>query len=150
MINWSVLLLYIWQLPQNLLGLLVILFTGAEHDCDDYWLTYKGVFGVCLGNYIIFGDNKNSVLVSVISQLKHEQGHQKQSRYLGPLYLLIIGLPSALGNIWDRLFHRKWPSSNRIAWYYSLPWEKWADKLGGVNRGIIDRRYMNDKGNTYI
>lgn len=124
------LLLYIWQLPQNLLGLLVILFTRAKHTGTS-WVAKDPdntkYFGVSLGNYIIFGNYPSKM------SLNHEQGHQKQSMYLGPLYLLIIGLPSALGNLWDRLFYKKWPAVNRISWYYSLPWEKWADKLGGVN-----------------
>ena len=123
-------LLYIWQLPQNLLGLLVILFTHAENTDKGYWLTYYHSFGVSLGNYIIFGGIGSMLDTNV----KHEQGHQKQSKYLGPLYLLIIGLPSVLGNLWDRLFHKKWPISKRISWYYNQPWEKWADKLGGVKR----------------
>lgn len=124
------LLLYIWQLPQNLLGLLVILFTGAHKTVISEWVASKWPpFGVSLGNYIIFGGAGGSV-----DALKHEQGHQKQSRYLGPLYLLIIGLPSILGNVFDKLFHKKWPVNKRILWYYKQPWEAWADKLGGVER----------------
>lgn len=128
-------LLYIWQLPQNILSLLVILFTGAKrtsYEPVSHWLIKNPDntrwFGVCLGDYIIFGNWPDK------TSCQHEQGHQKQSRYLGPLYLLIIGLPSALGNMWDRLFHKKWIKAKRISWYYSLPWEKWADKLGGVER----------------
>lgn len=128
-------LLYIWQLPQNLLGLLVILFTGAKktsYESISHWLIKNPdntrYFGVSLGNYIIFGNYPSE------KTCKHEQGHQKQSKYLGPLYMLVIGLPSALGNIWDRLFHKKWSVSKRISWYYKQPWEAWADKLGGVER----------------
>lgn len=115
-------LLYLWQLPQNLVGLLVILFSNAEKDWDDYWITnYR--FGVSLGRYIIV--NKNCTMDTI----KHERGHQKQSLYLGPLYLIIIGLPSAIGNILHRFIKFN---------YYKQPWEAWADKLGGVN--IADRR----------
>lgn len=120
--------LYLWQLPQNILGLCVILFTNAKHK-DNYYVTYKyGWFGVSLGNYIVFGGDQNQ------NNILHEQGHQIQSLYLGWLYLIIIGLPSIFGNIWDRLFHKKWILSKRHKWYYSQPWEKWADNLGGVNR----------------
>ena len=129
-------LLYIWQLPQNILGLLVILFTGARYNDISYdksenfwWATRCGRFGVSLGEYIIFGPGPVSCIT-----LKHEQGHQKQSIYLGPLYLIIIGLPSVIGNIFDRLFHKKWSISKKILWYYKQPWEAWADKLGGVKR----------------
>lgn len=121
-------LLFLWQLPQNILGLLVILFTNAKYCNKGCWVTTVSKFGVSLGKYIIFGQVVNDI------SLKHEQGHQKQSLYLGWLYLLIIGLPSFLGNIWDRVVHRNWLVSERIKWYYNQPWEKWADELGNVNR----------------
>jgi hypothetical protein len=53
---------------------------------------------------------------------------------LGWLYLPLVGLPSIIGNIWDRLFHKKWSSDRREKWYYSRYPENWADKLGGVIR----------------
>lgn len=115
-------MLYLWQLPQNLLGLLVIAFIGAEYSSGyDAWETRKYSFGVSLGRYIIFGK------YFTYTSLKHERGHQKQSLYLGPLYLLIIGLPSLVGN----LLHRVWKFD-----YYKLPWEAWADYLGGVKRNV--------------
>ena len=121
------LIFYLWQLPQNLLGLMVIIFSKAWTFNEGVWLTECN-FGVSLGNYIIVnkwcGENT----------IKHEQGHQKQSLYLGWLYLIVIGLPSALGNLYDRIMHRAWNYQSRIKWYYSQPWEKWADKLGGVER----------------
>ena len=121
--------LYIWQLPQNLLGLLVILFTQAAYCNAGCWVTTKYRFGVSLGNYIIFGQRFND------TSLRHEQGHQKQSLYLGWLYLIVIGIPSALGNLWDRLAHIPyWTDEERMEWYYAQPWEKWADELGEVDR----------------
>ena len=116
-------LLYIWQLPQNLLGLLVILFTRGKKDEWDGIIYYNGRLsgGVSLGNYIIidrrfYNDSRT---------IHHERGHQRQSLYLGWLYLLLIALPSAVGN----LLHR------RIRFdYYSQPWEAWADRLGNVSR----------------
>ena len=111
-------LLYLWQLPQNLLGLIVIAFTKAEKKGDVYVAEgYR--FGVSLGNYIIFGGFFNS------TDRKHEKGHQKQSLYLGPLYLIIIGLPSVTGNLLNRVIRFD---------YYRQPWEHWADVLGGVKR----------------
>ena len=122
-------LLYLWQLPQNLLGLLVILFTRAEFSSAySVWETRKYSFGVSLGRYIIFGKHFE------YTDLKHERGHQKQSLYLGWLYLLIIGLPSAVGNIYDRIAHKNWSYKESEKWYYSQPWEAWADILGGVER----------------
>ena len=111
-------LLYLWQLPQNLLGLAVIAFTKAEKKGDIYHTDgYR--FGVSLGNYIIFGGFFNS------TDKKHEIGHQLQSLYLGWLYLLVIGLPSVIGNLLNRVIDFD---------YYKQPWEAWADRLGGVER----------------
>ena len=110
-------LLYIWQLPQNLLGLAVIAASRAWHvPTIGAWLTHCN-FGVSLGNYIVM--NKNCTDITLL----HERGHQKQSLLLGPLYLLVIGLPSAVGNLLERKLHFD---------YYKQPWEAWADKLGGV------------------
>lgn len=121
-------LLYIWQLPQNIIGLLVILFTGAKKDYRNLWISKKFRFGVSLGNYIIFGGEPNNI------DVQHERGHQKQSLYLGWLYLIIIGLPSLIGNIYDQVAHNDWDWDDSYFWYYKQPWEAWADKLGGVTR----------------
>lgn len=111
-------LLYLWQLPQNLLGLAVVFFSRAKFYCTDIYNTnFK--FGVSLGKYIIvyrYCPNKT---------VRHEQGHQKQSLYLGWLYLPVIGIPSAIGNLLHRFIKFN---------YYKQPWEAWADKLGGVKR----------------
>lgn len=122
-------LLYLWQLPQNLMGLAVIAFTKAHPTEHDYYFSYRYGFGVSLGTYIIFGKRTPRDI-----DVRHEQGHQKQSLYLGPLYLLLIGLPSVLGNLWDRIFHAKWSAKEREKWYYSLIWEAGADSLGKVTR----------------
>lgn len=127
-------LLWIWQLPQNLIGLCVVLFMDCikiEVDgMSDYWTDgkFENEIGVCLGDFII--------MTGVITKAtyNHERGHQKQSRLLGWLYLPLIGLPSALGNLWDRYTHKNWTQVERYIWYYSQPWEKWADRLGGVWR----------------
>lgn len=130
-------LLWIWQLPQNLLGWIL---TGIIYKKIDYDLSgeivpvyYKNNFfgsGVSLGNYI-FLDRLYLKYVTeeeLIQSIRHEHGHQIQSKYLGIFYLIIIGIPSFFGNIAFRLFNIE-PSK-----YYDQPWEHWADKLGGVSR----------------
>ncbi len=59
--------------------------------------------------------------------LVHEYGHTIQSVYLGPLFSLVIGLPSTM---WARVptFHRM--RHDRQISYYSLFCERWANKLG--------------------
>lgn len=123
-------LLYIHQLPQNLLGLLLTCFWKAEMTVN-----YRGTkvrinesfpSGISLGNYIIV--KHFPISRHTWNSVKHEYGHSIQSKRYGWFYLPIIGLPSLLGNIYDRLFHKS------AQWYYNLPWEKGADNLGGVVR----------------
>jgi len=127
---------WLWQMPQNYIGLLLSLKT---EQLNDYVLDtgevvnvyFKESFfgsGVSLGDYIILDKLYKQYPWSLEKTIKHEHGHSIQSLYLGPLYLLIIGLPSLLGNIWSRIFHKD------AEWYYKQPWEHWADKLGGVER----------------
>jgi len=130
-------LLYIWQLPQHLLALLLIKITGACKSGSFFSLVearvyrqskYKG-WGISLGRYIILHDCYDT------DTEYHELGHSVQSVWFGPLYLPVIGLPSAIGNnLWDRIFHRHWPAEKRHRWYYSRWPEKQADRLGGVTR----------------
>ena len=126
-------LLYLWQLPQNIVGLLLLLFYRhdelyAEMSGRRFYYTKEMPSGISLGNYIIMNR------VDLGNGFWHEYGHSVQSRKLGPLYLLVIGLPSLIGNIYDRIAHKSWTYSDRHKWYYSHPWEKWADELGGVKR----------------
>lgn len=122
-------ILFMWQAPQNILGMLVVLFSIASKTNKGYYISAEAEFGVSLGDFIIFGKYHPRQV-----DLAHERGHQKQSLYLGPLYLLLIGVPSILGNLWDMLLHRKWTPEKREKWYYSLIWEAWADRLGYVRR----------------
>lgn len=113
-------LLYLWQLPQNLLGLAVIKILKSKHnEYYGFWYTDNYDFGVSLGKYIIFGERFSG------RALAHERGHQKQSLYLGWLYLIVIGLPSVVGNLLNRVIDFD---------YYKQPWEAWADRLGCVVR----------------
>ena len=57
--------------------------------------------------------------------IKHEWGHGVQERFLSVLYLQNIAIPSVI---------YYWFGSNKDIDYYSTPWERTADWLGGVNR----------------
>ena len=124
-------LLYLWQLPQNIIGLLIRLFCKGEKKREIAGITvyYLKSFpgGISLGKTIMVGS-------TYVLTAKHERGHQIQSLILGPFYLIIIGLPSLLGNIYDRIFHADWEYEESARWYYNQPWEHWADKLGKVKR----------------
>ena len=134
-------LLWIWQLPQNLIGFFLTrkyyLKSTVSSDID-FPVYYKfNFFNSCvsLGDYII-ADYWTAHCKDRNPQ-KHEYGHHLQSLRLGWLNLLIIGLPLITFNIYDRIFHKEWDYEKRCKWYYSLPWEYWADKLGGVKRSSI-------------
>lgn len=122
------LVLYIWQLPQHLLGLLLCLAlkskikeTQKYEVSKVYWLSTKARWGVSLGQYIF--------LANVYTQLtvRHEYGHSIQSKMLGPFYLLAVGIPSVIQNILSRIIGGKYAAN-----YYNRYPENWANRLGGV------------------
>lgn len=120
-------LLYIWQLPQNLVGIIIGLFYKTDNT-----LLYKDKVvrvcskfpgGISLGNTLIvskFPYNKQTW-----NTVKHEWGHTRQSILLGPLYLLVVGIPSL---IWAGIYDKTKGS------YFSFYTERWADKLSNVKR----------------
>jgi hypothetical protein len=115
-------LLYLWSLPQNLLGLLLrAIYNGNDSQYEDAIVrrSTKMKGGISLGRYIIINQwsTKDTVM--------HEYGHCLQSKMLGPLYLLVVGLPS--------LLHAAFCPCKRHSYYDVFP-ENWADKLGGVKR----------------
>lgn len=130
---------YVWQLPQNLLGMLYKdcisdnIITRVNCDATDYecYLTRNGG-GVTLGRYIFVNQNYKDLSNVIL----HERGHVKQSRMLGPLYLIIIGIPSIS---WAGL-RRLIPTLKKIN-YYLLYTESWANKLMGLNKeGKLDTK----------
>lgn len=116
-------LMYIWQLPQNLVGLVIYLITGRKKTDEEGVYTWNLLSGISLGNYIFINERYVGTTVML-----HELGHRKQSKMLGPLYLIIIGLPSLL---WA-FFHSSFLGS-KVS-YYSFYTEKWADKLSNITR----------------
>ena len=125
---------WIWGFPQNLVGLIMASFfemkaqiTGVEmyKDSKVFYVISKFSGAVSLGTYIFifsdYGRDKEKIIM-------HEYGHSIQSKILGPLYLLVIGLPSI---IWAGLFE-KYRNKHKIS-YYSLFTEKGANKLVGLS-----------------
>lgn len=132
-------LLTIWQLPQLILGFFVWLFGcvnkkryETDISCKYYYRNQNKNWGVSLSHFIILSPhyhlrNGNKFIIA------HEAGHKKQSKIYGPLYLLIIGLPSGSFNLLDQAFHKKWSYEKRMYWYYHLPWERGANKRSGID-----------------
>lgn len=80
---------------------------------------------VSLGDFIIIGETADMALT-----LRHERGHQKQSRILGWFYLPVIGLPSL---IWCSLYTISKTLQKRYS-YYDFYTEKLADHIAKIER----------------
>ena len=131
----------VWEAPQKAVAHLVKRFAKAEEltDPDEtlhiYLWGHGG--GMSLSNHIFLPRRSFKDLgVDEIRNSKwhhdylmHEYGHTIQSQKLGPIYLLVIGLPSL---IWAGCFET-WRIKHKKS-YYVFYTEKWADKLGGVSR----------------
>ena len=123
------LLAFTWELPQTLVALIMWPILACRKALSTYKermvLIHTSTFLTwwSLGEFIYMSQEPVECDAS-----NHEWGHSRQSRILGPLYLILIALPSVTYNGLCRIF----PSLNK--YYYSMPWEKWADKLGGVDR----------------
>ena len=121
------LILFIWQLPQHIVAL--IYFGYLVMMCKDLGVDsrYKQAIvipcvmrgAVTLGNYVFVGLNSE-----YRKTVKHELGHTIQSKILGPLYLIVIGIPSITYCGLRRLF-----PSLRKKNYYDFYTEKWANNL---------------------
>lgn len=121
------LILFIWQLPQHLLAILYIGYLVMM--CKDLGVDsrYKQAIvipcvmrgAVTLGCYIFVGLNSE-----YRKTVKHELGHTIQSKILGPLYLIVIGIPSITYCGLRRIF-----PSLRKKNYYDFYTEKWANNL---------------------
>ncbi len=123
-------LLMIWELPQKLLTLIIRklskgVIVGEYNDAKVYYWGWSGGMSLSDSIFVPFEWDKKKEWQN--EYVKHEYGHTKQSKYLGPLYLIVIGLPSLL---WAWL-GEKYREKNDIS-YYAFYTEKWANKLGGV------------------
>lgn len=122
-----VILLFIWQLPQILASLFLLIFihnNPLKYTNDKTGLTVWRIdhsfrASWSMGPFIFVPDSQPERV------RKHESGHSVQSIYLGPIYLLAVGIPSAILFLIRRSKHY----DNR--WYYSHYPEGWANKLGG-------------------
>ena len=125
-------LLYIWQLPQNICGVVYKLFCRPSYkqniDGVRVYETNSKQGSVSLGNYVFITQRSRDKVFT----LKHELGHTIQSKMLGPLYLLVIGLPSVCWLLYRRQFCRH----INYYWFYT---EAWANKLMDMNNMTLEK-----------
>lgn len=105
---------FIWEFPSNIVALLLMFFLGIDsmqfvkqRGIIISKMSYQG--GLTLGNFV-FVENFAAPLV------KHEFGHIRQGWALGPLYLLVIGLPSL---IWCLIYKS---TGKPYEWFYTEHW----------------------------
>lgn len=128
-----------WGVLQTCLGFIVLLFNIR---CKHYY--YKGAIitewknssSVSIGMFVFVTKDvyfyeklKDKFTKEELHKrlLVHEYGHTIQSLILGPLYLLIIGIPSTLWGFSPRLNRKR--KEKQIS-YFSFFTEKWANVLG--------------------
>lgn len=129
-----------WCLPQNLLGAIIWLYLKLSNKfvkrvtyVEDkskrvsaiMWTHPSGCMS--LGKFIFLSKIflEDDYKDEAPDYLSHEYGHTIQSYILGPLYLLVIGLPSILWCGW--ISNWKCNQDKSYYWFYS---EKWATYLG--------------------
>lgn len=124
---------WVWQLPQNLLGVLwknvkkdSIITSISNEDIesvDAKAFLVKAGGAVTLGKYVFISQTYRDQSYTI----KHECGHVKQSKMLGPLYLIVIGIPSIV-----HAWLNDYIGCDEEEGYSHFYTEKWADKLMGI------------------
>lgn len=119
---YNFILLFLWQLPQNIVALLIYPFLGKKKVIKNelYTKVYecsKMNGGISLGNFIFVSPENAKKETAII----HEYGHVLQSHYLGWLYLFIISIPSLANTI-----------VGFKDCYYEFWTESWANKISGL------------------
>ena len=123
-------LIRIWEAPQKALAHIIIKLSkateiGEYNSAKLYYWKWGG--GMSLSTHIFLPIKTLTWTPYQTDYVKHEYGHTRQSHLLGPLYLLVIGLPSI---IWAGCF--EWYRQKYNKTYYDFYTESWANKLGGA------------------
>lgn len=119
---------YFWQLPQLIAAFIYYWYLRSKDEILDtctcqgtiVFIKRKSCGSVTLGPYIFLSPKATDTTV------RHEWGHARQSLILGPLYLIVIGIPSI---IWAATHRTIAPNTD----YFDFFTEKWANKLGDVD-----------------
>lgn len=127
----TMLLHFTWGFPQTILAWILLIVHGAmygpckiqfQKDCAVFIVTNKMFKSPFSLGVFIFKPHRIPLLPSTKI---HEYGHTMQALALGPAYLLIVGIPSA---VWNYLRVQK--GCFQSYGYYSFYTEKWAEAWG--------------------
>src|SRR5262249_28015514 len=133
---WSVL----WEQPQTALGGVLLLLRWAFRLVGHVEVRAGRIFaqtrgGISLGLFVFYDGRESRWFYPGSGTREHEYGHTFQSRWFGPLYLLVVGVPSLCRGLYAigyrELTRRRWRG------YFDGWPEKQADRLGKVDRQQI-------------
>lgn len=128
-----------WGCLQTLLGLIVFLmnFSCRHYAYHGAIITeWKNPSSVSLGMFVFVTANpyfakryEDTISAEELSRrlLVHEYGHTIQSMLLGPLYLIVMGIPSTVWGFLPQLAKKR--AEEKVS-YFSFFTEKWANRLG--------------------
>lgn len=125
-----------WALPVNIVSVIPFLICKAkgykQEKFQNAYITYVpwNQGGLSMGLFIFMKANHQSETWTFNTRV-HEYGHCWQCLLLGPLYYLVVALPSA---IWCQFF-QKYREKNNVS-YYKLYCESWANAWGQKFSGI--------------
>lgn len=116
-------LMFLWQLPQNIVGLVMYIFLKNKKVVDETiwckcWVADNMQGGISLGSFAFVSPGLSKHPESVAHELR---GHTVDSRIFGPLYLIVVGIPSILNATLDF-----------TECYYDWYPEKWANEHAGL------------------
>ena len=122
--------LLLYQLPQLIIGVIgLAIFKNYTKYSNEY--TKVNVLAVDKGfvcGSACFSAGPIIFITPCCNDItkRHETGHSKQSLYFGPLFLLVVAIPSVCIFWYRRLFKKS------HYWYHSKWPENHADKLAGI------------------
>lgn len=129
-----------WGLPQTLVGAVFYLINkrnphfSYHGSCATVW---KSKSSLSLGMFVFvsedpfyyYEDQRTRFTEDAFLEmlLVHEYGHTIQSLIFGPLYLLMVGVPSLLWSYLPRFVNLR--ERDHISYFSAYP-ERWANRLG--------------------
>ena len=128
-----------WGVLQTVLGFLHFL---VYLRCPHFWYhgavvtRWENKASVSLGLFVFVTDDlpyydrvKETMSRQQLADrlLVHEYGHTIQSLLLGPMYLILMGIPSTIWGFWPGLQRRR--KKEQLS-YFSFFSENWANALG--------------------
>lgn len=129
-------LLAIWQLPQLIIGLIGL---AIFRNFEVYYNPEAGIKVIKVSKGYLFGNACFSLGPVIFTTpncddntIRHETGHSKQSVYMGPLFFIVVAMPSIVLFLIRRI-------KNKDAKWYHSHWPEGGCKFGAEELGHTKR-----------